>query len=298
MKNRNKAFTLLSLPAALFAANVHANHPVFVEGNCLTPPTGSNPPVAALGTCGDYDGDGRIGFAEDTDGDRVFGTINAALGPGTGASATFGANQNGRVVIVTSGTFAETVTITGANGNVTLEGAPGVEANIDAVLSGDPGNGARQGAPGIIVDAPNNRYITIRNIVSRNWTAGIDVRGASRVAIDECRLENNVNYGILASGRSRVKVDSTTVHGTGFRVGATGSAPSGPPPVITPAPGSGIAFEDNALGAIFRTEVSGSFATGISDQSTRTVRLQEIFLFDNNPGLGGFSPSVARQFGE
>ena len=34
--------------------------------------------------CGDFDGDGRIGTAEDTDGgDRIFGTINAALGPFT-----------------------------------------------------------------------------------------------------------------------------------------------------------------------------------------------------------------------
>jgi len=40
-------------------------------------------------------------------------------------------------MIVSTGTFAEQVTITAANGNVTLEAAPGVEANVDAVLQGD-----------------------------------------------------------------------------------------------------------------------------------------------------------------
>ena len=102
---------LLAIGVLAFANTVEANHPVFVEGNCLNPPAG-NPALVPAGTCGDYDGDGLIGTAEDTDGDRVFGTITAALGAGTGA------NQNGRVVIVTSGTFAEVVNITGANGNV------------------------------------------------------------------------------------------------------------------------------------------------------------------------------------
>ena len=73
------------------------------------------------GTCGDFDCDGRIDVAEDTDNatDRIFGTINAAL-----AGANGGANQNGRVTIVTSGRFPEVVNITAANGNVTLEGRP------------------------------------------------------------------------------------------------------------------------------------------------------------------------------
>ena len=82
--------------ALLLAAPAFANHPVLVEGNCNVPPAGG-----PQGACrADYDGDGSVGTVEDGDGDRVFGTLGAAL-------AAAGANQNGRVVIVSSGTFAE-----------------------------------------------------------------------------------------------------------------------------------------------------------------------------------------------
>jgi len=83
-------------------------------------------------------------------------------------------------MIVSTGTFAEQVTITAANGNVTLEAAPGVEANVDAVLQGDPGTTDRQNQPGIVVDAPFDRYVSIRNIMSRNWTSGFLIRGGSQ----------------------------------------------------------------------------------------------------------------------
>src|SRR5687768_6335528 len=119
---------------------VSANHPVLVEGNCDSPVPGTT--IVDLGNCGDFDGDGRIGTAEDTDGaDRIFGTLRAALGPGTGAAAGTGANNNGTITIVTSGRFAETLFI-GQQGffpgkgnpnpaNVIIQGAPGVSAEID-----------------------------------------------------------------------------------------------------------------------------------------------------------------------
>ncbi len=76
--------------AAISVSSAFANHPVLVEGNCNG--AGTAPRTAVTpGTCGDYDGDGRVGTAEDTDeADRVFGTINAALGAGTGAAAGSG----------------------------------------------------------------------------------------------------------------------------------------------------------------------------------------------------------------
>src|SRR5262245_20641046 len=94
-------FGLVAAPA-LLPSLAFANHAVYVEGE------------------EDFDRDNRIGAAEDTDGDAVFGKINTAL-----AAAAGGLNQNGKVIIVTSGRFLETVSITGP---VTLEGAPGVEA--------------------------------------------------------------------------------------------------------------------------------------------------------------------------
>src|SRR5215213_6165623 len=99
------AAALLLLPGFWGGRIAEANHPVYVEGNCDSPVPGSV--FVAQGTCGDYDGDGRIGTAEDTDGaDRIFGTLRAALGPGTGAAAGTGANHNGLILIVTSGRFA------------------------------------------------------------------------------------------------------------------------------------------------------------------------------------------------
>lgn len=254
--------------AAVVSFSAHANHPVFVEGNCLVPPAGSS--AASPGNCGDYDGDGMVGTAEDNDGDRVFGTIAGALGAA-------GVAQNGRVVIVTSGVFAETVNIAPTTGNVTLEAAPGVEANVDAVLQGDPGNAARQAAPGIIVNAPADRRVTIRNIVSRNWTNGIDVRGSSRVTIEDCRIENNINYGILVSGQARVKIDKCSVTANGFRTGAAGPSAANP--------GIGIEFEDQSRGAVFRTNVSGNFAAGISGNGN--IRVEDVYVFDNHPDFKG-----------
>lgn len=268
--------------AVIFPSGVEANHPVLVEGNCVNPGAIA-PPAAVAGTCGDYDGDGRIGTAEDTDGDRVFGTINAALAATGPMSGT--ANQNGRVLIVTSGTFAEVVNITGVNGNVQLEGAPGVDANIDAVLFGAMGNLDRQALPGIIVNAPADRHVIIRNIVSRNWTIGIDVRGDSHVLIDNCRIENNTNWGIRVQDRAKVKINDTDVAATGFRVGQAGDVPR----VLQPMPGVGIEYEDNSSGLICNTCVTRSFGAGIksSAKGKDKVRLEDVCAFDNNPNFQG-----------
>lgn len=264
------ALAMVVVPSAL------ANHPVFVEGNCLNPPAGNPGPVPA-GTCGDYDGDGRIGTAEDNDGDRVFGTITRAL-----ANAT-GANQNGSVTVVTSGVFAEVVTITGANGNVTLQAAPGVEANVDAVLQGDPGSGARQAQPGVIVNAPADRRVTIRNIQSRNWTSGYDIRGDSRVTLVGVRAENNVRYGIRVQDRARVAISNSEVEATGFRVGGGMDFPR----VNMPMPGIGIEYEDNSSGTVCFSTVTGSFRAGIRNSGDRDVIVSHDNVFDNNPNLQG-----------
>lgn len=270
-----KLLKLCVVASAFTAVSAHANHPVFVEGNCLMAPFSATQfTMVPPGTCGDYDGDGRIGIAEDMDGtDRVFGTIGAALGAA-------GVNQNGRVVIVTSGVFPEVVTINPTTGNVTLEAAPGVEANIDAVLQGDPGNVARQARPGVIVDAAEGTRVTLRNLVSRNWTVGIAVKNASHVTIEDCRVENNLNYGIQASGSAKVKIDKCSVTANGFRNDgpAAGSAPDGP---ANANPGGGIDFDDNSRGAVFRTNVSGNLAEGISG---RNVITRDNYLFDNGRG--------------
>ncbi len=254
---------------------VSANHPVFVEGNCNNPPAGNPTPPGTVGAaCGDFDGDGVIGTAEDTDGDRVFGTIN-------GANSAAGANNNGTITIVTSGTFAEQVVITG---NVTLQAAPGVSANIDAVLQGDSGSGPRQGVPGIIVNAPANRFVVIRNIMSKNWTSGIQINGDSRVSIQDSKFENNINYGIEITGNARVSISTSTVNATGFRLNpATGDFPT----TSAPNPGIGIEFDGNSAGTLFETTVTGSFRAGVSVPNGRRnqVCVFNSNVFDNHPNF-------------
>jgi pectin methylesterase-like acyl-CoA thioesterase len=240
--------------AALWAPQAaSANHSVLVEGEQ------------------DYDGDGLTGLAEDADGaDTVFGTITAALG-----SLNSGANQNGRITIVTSGRFVEQVVITAANGNVSLEAALGVDANVEAVKAGDAGNAARQAIPGIIVNAPATRQVQIRNIMSRNWTVGFMVMGESRVTIDQCRAENNVNYNVLVQDNARAAISGCSVNAAGFRSGA-------PPVDNTPNPGTGIGFNDASTGSVYLSTVSGSFNAGIKDGSTGQVKVSHVQLFDNN----------------
>lgn len=242
--------------------NVAANHPVLVEGE------------------EDFDRDGLLGLAEDTDGDdRIFGTITAALGAANG-----GANQNGRVVIVTSGRFHEQLNITNANGNTTIEAAPGVEATIDAVATGTRAaqfptgtNATRQNQPGIIITSPANRYVTLRNLVVRNWIEGIQIQGTSRVTLDNVRLEGNVNHGIHALGTSRVLVTNSHIQSTGYRVGATGDFPG----TSRPSPGNGITFEGQSQGLVADTVISGNFGTGLASFSPAYVEGKNITAFDN-----------------
>lgn len=254
----------LAAALALSASTAFANHPVLVEGEK------------------DFDGDGLVGVAEDTDNatDRIFGTITAAL-----ATLNGGASQNGRVTIVTSGRFGEQVVITGTNGNVTVEAAPGVEANIDAVIAGSRStefsgdNNSRQAVPGIFVDAPNNRRVILRNLVVRNWSVGISILGRSHVTIDNCRIENNRDYGIRIMDQAKVAIDDTHVNATGFRVGTA--------PDNEANPGNGIEFEDQSSGMICHSTITGNFGAGIANgtRSARWVKLDDNCLFDNRPDL-------------
>ncbi len=269
--------------------NVSANHPVLVEGNCDSPVPGTT--IVEKGTCGDFDGDGRIGTAEDTDGaDRIFGTINAALGPGTGAAAGTGANFNGTITIVKSGRFSELIMmdqIFNTIGNITLQAAPGVEAQIDAVFQGDPsgGNNFRQGQPGILIRTPPDRRVILRNLTIRNWLQGVTIAGDSRVTIDNCRIENNLNNGVFVGDNARLFISHSRVTATGYRVGTVNTCPS---PSCTPSNGSAIAFVVSASGAVFHTQISNNFGNAIfniSSLGAGAVRYYEVFQDGNGGGI-------------
>lgn len=98
------------------------------------------------------------------------------------------------------------------------------------------------------------------------------------------------NYGIEVTGGARVKIDRSQVIATGFRLNpGTGDFPSNQ---NKPNPGVGISFENISTGAVFRTEVSGSFGAGIAVASggfgsRQNVTMQDVYLFDNNPDTVG-----------
>jgi hypothetical protein len=231
----------LSVPALSFA-----NHPQVVEGATTV------------------DGDMNFGVAEDMDGnDGIFGTISGCLGAMNG-----GIGQNGTCLISTSGDFAETINITG---QVTIAAAPGVEANIEAFLIPsspriqafpaammDPFGLQRQ--PGIIINAPANRQVILRNLTITNWTDGVRIMGDSRVLMDNVRIDHNITNGMLVTGNAQVAVNDSQITSTGFRLnGMTGDFPG----MMAPMPGAGINVQGNAQVMIRNTAISGNFGAAV-----------------------------------
>jgi hypothetical protein len=289
---RLMVFSLLAAALVFGAAlwggtRVEANHPVLVEGNCDSPVPSTT--LVAPGTCGDYDGDGLIGTSEDADGaDRIFGTLRAAL-----ANAATGANFNGRIIIVRSGRFAELLyignnsidpNVGSANpGNVTIEAAPGVEADIDAVLQGDPvgGNNTRQGRPGLLINylpAFSGRVVTLRNLTIRNFLIGVDVTGSSRVQIDNCRFENNLRSNLRVQGGADVVVTNSQVQGAGFRIGTAPSV----------GDGNGVEVAESAKLRLMDTTISNNKGAGINNSAPgANVVLFKVSTYFNTPNIMG-----------
>ena len=275
-------------------SRVEANHPVLVEGNCDSPVPGTTL-VIPEGTCGDFDGDGRVGTAEDTDGaDRIFGTLKAALGPGTGAAAGTGANQNGTIMIVASGRFAEQLVIgrdapsfpgfggTANPGNVTIEAAPGVFADIDAVLQGDPagGNTARQNSFGILIHYPGDvaeRTVTLRNLTIRNFSRGVWVSAFNNVLIENCVIQITWKLEVCRE-RPRIVIRNSTFEGNGRRIGG---------PSAIPSPGAGLITTLNVQVRIMDSLFANNAGPGISQSGASTITLYKVGTFFNNPNTVG-----------
>lgn len=266
------AATAIILGLAVWGAPpTSANHPVLVEGNCDSPVPGTT--LVTSGTCGDYDGDTRIGTAEDTDGaDRIFGTLNAAIGPGTGAAAGTGANFNGRVIIVASGRFPELINFS-TGSHLQIEAAPGVEANIDAVLQGDPagGNNVRQESIGLTVNIDSGASVILRNLTIRNFKTGMRVTGAGRILVDDCRFDNNLDYGIQVLGTTGLVVETSRITGTGRRVGTANN---------TTLLGHGINVGDAAGAVINKSIIINSKGAGIQNTSVALV-FEVVFAYND-----------------
>lgn len=256
----------------------------FVEGNCNKRLPISQSTMTTPGTCGDYDGDGRIGTAEDDDEDQVFGTISAAIGSSRGAQRIY-------VTIVTSGVFYDDVIIAGTRGTVTLEAAPGVEAILEIAPGGETvsDTGGFEGitiASSTIDGALDS--VVVRNITIRNFTTGIAVSGASRVSIENCRIHFNADYGIRVRNTARVTISDTQVTGAGFfeRRDDTDT-------VFQPNPASGIEFQDNSSGTVFMTTVRGNKGAGIINRTNNrnAVCAYLVNVFDNSPNYLNVTPT-------
>jgi hypothetical protein len=241
-------FTLVALICVgLGPSSVQAVHQVLIEGER------------------DFDGDGLIGMAEDTDGrDFVFGTITAALGADNGGLA-----QNGKATIVTSGRFVESITITG---QVFLQGAPGVEADIEGFVP--PANGPldRRARPGIVVNTSGstlpNPVVTLKNLSIRNWTDGIRVMGGSKVNVVDCAIENN-----LGAPGSAVTSDGITVS-EGSAVAVIGT-------IITRNRDAGLRFASGTSGVVKGSTIT--FNGGVGIQRDGNVLFDAVTLLGNNP---------------
>ncbi len=263
---RRPILGLLAAALLLAPAAALGNHTVFVEGRV------------------DWDGDLLTGAAEDLDGDdKVFGTINGALQIGlTGAI-----NQNGRITIVSSGFFLEQVVVTAA-GNVILEAAPGVAANLEAFAppAQDPGNVTRQNQPGVIVDSDGTFIVVLRNLTIRNWTIGVLARNKARVTVENCVIDSNVQYGVQATEFSKVAVVDSRVDASGFRNSPTNGVDD------TPNPGIGIAVEDAARMVVASTSVTHSFSAGISNETgvQSSLLTNDVSVHDSNPFYSGHLP--------
>lgn len=287
-----RALTLALFATLLVTTAAWANHPVLLEGNCDSPVPGST--IVGTGACGDWDGDGRVGTAEDTDSaDRIFGTLEAALGPGTGAAAGTGINLNGTITIVTSGRFIPSTTVRIGDApsgptNVTIEAAPGVTALFDAVLQGDPagGNSNRQNVVGILVEATgDDDRIVFRNLVIQNWFEGIRSTGGARVTIDNCKFEHNLNHAVRAMGTSLVIVYESTITDTGTRGGAGVSNFA--------FPGRGVSYEESARGMVAKSQIFNSKGDAVANESslgTSAVFHHQVVISGNGGGIVNATP--------
>jgi hypothetical protein len=122
--------------------------------------------------------------------------------------------------------------------------------------------------------------------VIRNFANGITTHSDSRVVIDNCRLEGNLNYGIRAIGNSRVVISNTHIDGTGRRTGIGSSVAN---------PGTAVLVQDLARAVIEFSTISHSVASGIDNTTGNigSVVLFKVGTYFNNPNINNNGATVA-----
>lgn len=92
----------------------------------------------------------------------------------------------------------------------------------------------------------------------------------------DCRLENNLEYGIRTGGNSRLVVLNSEVVNTGFRIGSASAVPT---------VGQGIRI-NQATAKLVNTNVSYSHGAGIHNNlpAATALTLYKVSSFFNNGG--------------
>jgi hypothetical protein len=122
--------------------------------------------------------------------------------------------------------------------------------------------------------------VTLRNLSIRNFEEGVTVVLGSRVMIDNCRIENNRDYGVQVRDLAQVVIKNSTINNTGRRIPVSGPA----------TPGHGLSVEggNNAKARVYDSVFSNNVGAGIfSDQAAANVSLFKVATYFNGTDIQG-----------
>ena len=210
---------------------------------------------ASLSVAGetDSDGDGRVGAAEDADGDAVYGSFGAAW-------QALLARGGGEISITRSGDYpvaALAPVPVGFAGIVTISAASGVSAT----LSGAGGIGLDVGA-----------RVVVRGVKLRGFATGVAVRGGGSLLLDNSVIDGCSDFGVHVAEGGTALIRDCSILSTG--VGA-----------LRPAASIGVCFERASSGQLRRTAIWEGQGAGLVKRSTR-VRLYQLDLHHNRRDVG------------
>jgi hypothetical protein len=118
----------------------------------------------------------------------------------------------------------------------------------------------------------------------------MDIVNSSRVYVDNCRFENNLDIGIRARILSRLIINNSSIANTGRRVGTGQATP-------TANFGNGIQFEDVSGGVISNTVIAQSSNAAIRNLSGNVnIRTFHLVFADNDGGNVVGNPVIKENF--
>lgn len=221
--------------------------------------------TAFLEGTADFDGDGRTGAAEDSDGDNVFGSISAIPGFDQPTGIIGPRSVYNHVVVVTSGVFRESIRTTATFAvDYTIEAAPGVIAVFDISDT--------NGIPPELPPSPVNvsTVVTLRNLTFRNFSNVIQVAAGGTLLVEDCRFEDcGIGYAIVVERGGRAVVRGCTITRCGDKRSGLGG---------------GIRVLAGTDVIVSNCTITGNFGVGVERKDKR-LRLINSLVAHNNPNI-------------